>query len=138
MPHAALSEAATSLDEALIANELDSHDVDFCEEELDEVLEGSEVDQTHDSRRACEGMSSQQDREHDWSLLSSSPGVAARDVAQVDQIVQAAQRDFESEAASRPRTGARAHLQGPTGCERMDLRQKRIFTIDPATAKDAL
>ncbi|CAE7947479.1 dis3l2 [Symbiodinium sp. KB8] len=58
---------------ALIANELDSHDVDFCEEELDEV----------------------------------------------DQIVQAAQRDFESEAASR-----------------MDLRQKRIFTIDPATAKD--
>ncbi|CAE7221120.1 dis32, partial [Symbiodinium sp. CCMP2456] len=58
---------------ALIANELDSHDVDFCEEELDEV----------------------------------------------DQIVKAAQRDFESEAASR-----------------MDLRQKRIFTIDPATAKD--
>ena len=36
------------LDEALIANELDSHDVDFCEEELDEVLEGTKVDQTND------------------------------------------------------------------------------------------
>ena len=55
-PTLALSVSKTSctfrgrslLDEALIANELDSHDVDFCEEELDEVLEGTKVDQTND------------------------------------------------------------------------------------------
>ncbi|CAK8991696.1 unnamed protein product [Durusdinium trenchii] len=58
---------------ALIANELDSHDVDFCEDELDEV----------------------------------------------DEIVRKAQENFSSEVPNR-----------------MDLRASRIFTIDPATAKD--
>eukprot|EP00930_Biecheleria_cincta_P031600 TRINITY_DN21937_c0_g1_i1.p1 TRINITY_DN21937_c0_g1~~TRINITY_DN21937_c0_g1_i1.p1 ORF type:complete len:962 (+),score=212.36 TRINITY_DN21937_c0_g1_i1:49-2934(+) len=59
---------------ALIENELDDHDVDFAEEELDEV----------------------------------------------DQIVLDAQANFEAEVKK----------------NRHDLRKKRIFTIDPATAKD--